>query len=191
MNEKMLGDDFWSRRIRKKDKPSLDKGFGPENIKEFFSIIEDMMDSNFIEMTERASEDPKKGKILQNEEKRKRFGSFVYGYCITIGPDGKPRISELGNLRSRKCAKKPKSIDKRDLLLDIFSMDTQVQIVMELPAVSKKDINVNATKQEMTVVVDTLQYTYYKSMEMPCNIDPESVETKYINGVLVIKANKT
>jgi len=186
----MSEDDFWSRRIRKKDEP-LDKLCVPENIKEFFSKIEDMIDSNFIEITERAYEDPKKSKVRPSEEKRKRFGPFVYGYCITIGPYGEPRVSALGNLRPRNYSKKSKVIDKKDLLFDIFLMEKQVQIVMEIPGVSQKDIYVYATEQEITVVVDTWQYKYYKSMKLPCNIEPESVKTKYINGVLVINLNKT
>jgi hypothetical protein len=27
------------------------------------------------------------------------MGPFVYGYSMTIGPDGKPRVREFGNVR--------------------------------------------------------------------------------------------
>ena len=32
--------------------------------------------------------------------KVKEFGPFVYGYSMTIGPDGKPKVREFGNAKS-------------------------------------------------------------------------------------------
>ena len=32
--------------------------------------------------------------------KVKEFGPFVYGYSMTIGPNGKPRVREFGNVKS-------------------------------------------------------------------------------------------
>ena len=32
--------------------------------------------------------------------KVKKFGPFVYGYSMTIGPDGKPNVREFGNVKS-------------------------------------------------------------------------------------------
>jgi HSP20 family protein len=33
-------------------------------------------------------------------EKVREFGPIVYGYSMTIGPDGKPQIREFGNIKS-------------------------------------------------------------------------------------------
>ena len=32
--------------------------------------------------------------------KVKEYGPFVYGYSMTIGPDGKPKVREFGNVKS-------------------------------------------------------------------------------------------
>src|SRR6478672_6481609 len=34
--------------------------------------------------------------------KVKEFGPFVYGYSMTIGPDGKPKVREFGNVKSAR-----------------------------------------------------------------------------------------
>ena len=35
----------------------------------------------------------------QRKEKRERSGPFVYGYSMTVGPDGRPKVREFGNVR--------------------------------------------------------------------------------------------
>ena len=32
--------------------------------------------------------------------KVREYGPFVYGYSMTIGPDGKPKVREFGNIKS-------------------------------------------------------------------------------------------
>ena len=61
---------------------------------------------------------------------------------------------------------KPKFDEKRDLLLDVISKDKEVQIVMEIPGVSKKDIKVRGAEKQITVVVDALKDKYYKKIKM-------------------------
>ena len=41
----------------------------------------------------REYETPEGGKVRE-------IGPFVYGYSMTIGPDGKPRVKEFGNVKS-------------------------------------------------------------------------------------------
>jgi len=41
----------------------------------------------------REYETPRGGKV-------KEYGPFVYGYSMTIGPDGKPKVREFGNVKS-------------------------------------------------------------------------------------------
>ena len=33
-------------------------------------------------------------------DKVKEYGPFVYGYSLTVGPDGRPKVREFGNFRS-------------------------------------------------------------------------------------------
>ena len=39
--------------------------------------------------------------------KVREIGPFVYGYSMTIGPDGKPGVKEFGNVKSPKWGSRP------------------------------------------------------------------------------------
>ncbi|MEJ2244051.1 MAG: Hsp20 family protein [Candidatus Bathyarchaeota archaeon] len=80
--------------------------------------------------------------------------------------------------------KKTKYPKKRDLLIDIITNDKEIQVVMELPGVSEKEIKVNASQDNVTVATYDMKFNYYKRIQMPYLIDPKSLKTKYINGVL-------
>jgi len=186
----LSNDDFWSRWFRKKSKRPITKKDSSEEMDEIINKIEELLDNKFRELSDKALNEQKKRKPIPGEEKKKRFGHFIYGYSITLGPDGEPRIRQLGNFEPKMCPKKPKYNERRDLLVDVIPTDKEIQVVMELPGVSKKDIKITSSQEQITVVVDTLKFNYYEKIPMPCIIDPKSVKTEYINGVLKIYANK-
>ncbi|MFP3226628.1 MAG: Hsp20/alpha crystallin family protein, partial [Sulfolobaceae archaeon] len=39
---------------------------------------------------------------IGSEGKAETFGPYIYGFRVTIGPDGKPIVEEFGNVRSYK-----------------------------------------------------------------------------------------
>ncbi len=182
-------DDFWSRWFRKKgEQPTKEDQF--EEMDEIINKIEELLDSKFKELSENNFENHNKPKKLPFEKKGQRFGHFIYGYSVTVGPDGKPRIRQLGNFTPKRVQKKTKYPEKRDLLIDIIPNDKEIQVVMELPGVSEKEIKVKASPNYITVAADALKFNYYKRIQMPCVIDPKSLKKNYINGVLKINTNK-
>ena len=183
-------DDFWSRWFRKKSKEQNNKKVQPEEMDEIINKIEELLNSKFKELSENTPNEQKKRKPVSSDQKNRRFGHFIYGYSVTIGPDGKPRIRELGNLTPNSCPKIPKYNEKRDLLVDVIPTQTKVQVIMELPGVSEDEIKVKGSADQITVVADTLNFNYYKKIPMPCIIDPKSITTNYVNGVLEINLDK-
>lgn len=183
-------DDFWSRWFRKNGEQPNNKEDQSEEMEEIINKIEELLDSKFKELSENNFDNQNKPKKFPFEKKDKHFGHFIYGYSVTIGPDGKPRIRQLGNLSSKRVQKKTKYPEKRDLLIDIIPNDKEIQVVMELPGVSEKEIKIKASQNHITVAADALKFNYYKRIQMPCLIDPKSLKTKYINGVLKINTNK-
>jgi HSP20 family protein len=125
------------------------------------------------------------------------WGPFVYGYSMTVGPDGKPKIREFGNVKpSRKPEafgfSKP-SIDikeEREPLIDVISTDNEIKIVAELPGVEKEDIKLHGTEDTLTISVDNQKRRYFKEVEVPAKIDPKKAETVYKNGVLEVTIPK-
>jgi HSP20 family protein len=183
-------DDFWSRWFRKKGEQPKNKNDQSDEMDEIIKKIEKILNNKFKELSETSVNDQKKREPISSEQKNKRFGPFIYGYSVTLGPDGKPRIRQLGNISPKMCPKKSKYDEKRDLLIDVISTDKEIQVVMELPGVTKKEIKVKGSHEHIIVVADSLKFNYYKKIPTSCIIDPESIKTHYINGVLKINVNK-
>ncbi|MFH1328764.1 MAG: archaeal heat shock protein Hsp20 [Candidatus Bathyarchaeota archaeon] len=127
----------------------------------------------------------------------REFGPFVYGYSMTIGPDGKPQIREFGNI---KHGTKPSGFgtakpeidikDVREPLVDVMSTNGEVKVTVELPGVNKKDIKLHATENTLTISVEIPARKYYKDLELPSEVDPKSAKSTYLNGVLEVTLSK-
>src|SRR6476646_6439670 len=63
----------------------------------------------------------------------REVGPIVYGYSMTIGPDGKPHVREFGNVRSLGGAGageiKPQISAEREPLADVNKTDNEVKVV--------------------------------------------------------------
>jgi len=148
-------------------------------------------DENMERIMERMMHDMSegfKGIDMDELEKRAREGkSFVRGYSVTVGPDGKPVVREFGD----KPTMTPKGTEeKREPLVDVIEEKTKIKIIAELPGVSKGDIQLNATKDNLEVKVETPDRKYYKSLELPVKIRPETASASYKNGVLEISIDR-
>ena len=118
---------------------------------------------------------------------------FVYGFSVRVGPDGIPHVQQFGDTRFRKG---PKYSDEqggeREPLTDIIEAEDHVAITLELPGVEKEDINMEIEEETLIIDVDTESRKYHKELKLPENLDSESIEATYKNGVLdiVIKRKK-
>lgn len=117
---------------------------------------------------------------------KKEIGPIVYGYSVTIGPDGKPVVREFGNVR-RSEGRPSKAIqDKREPLVDVISSGKDVRVIAEMPGVSKEDINVTVNEKSVVISVDTENHGYYKELDLPGVVDPKGARSTYNNGVLEV-----
>jgi HSP20 family protein len=130
---------------------------------------------------------PEGGKVRQ-------VGPIVYGYSMTIGPDGKPKIREFGNIKSPMGGmgsfEQPSLSAEREPLIDISSTDNEVKIVAEMPGISKDKINVNAYDKYVEIKSEDPNRKYHKKIEVPEDIDINSARSNYNNGVLEINFKK-
>ena len=78
----------------------------------------------------------------------KQYGPFVYGYSMSIGPDGKPNVQEFGNVKPSKRpgafgiqqpALEPKET-RQNPPVHVINEQAQVRVVAELPGVEKSEI---------------------------------------------------
>ncbi|OYT52097.1 heat-shock protein Hsp20 [Candidatus Bathyarchaeota archaeon ex4484_135] len=123
------------------------------------------------------------------EEGVKVYGPYVYGFSVSIGPDGKPVIREFGNVRPTRFG--PRFVEEREPLVDVMEEDDEIVVVAELPGVEKEDIDLSCTEKELVISVDTEKRKYYKRLDLPAEVDPKSAKASYKNGVLEVRLKKT
>jgi len=157
--------------------------------------------SNWFDDFERSFEEMFRGMELPKDLIRQRkipgggtlkeMGPFVYGYSFSQGPDGKPVIREFGNvkpsIRGGPFGMSKPSLDvkeDREPLVDTIVQSDNVKVVAELPGVEKSDIALECDGRNLVLKVDTDKHRYYKSLELPVEVDPDTSKASYKNGVL-------
>jgi HSP20 family protein len=134
--------------------------------------------------------------------KVREVGPLVYGYSMTVGPDGKPKVREFGNARSlfgsrgissasAATSGKPLTAGEIEPLSDITTTDKEVKVVVEMPGIDKKDIKISAYDSSVEIsTANTAQRKYKSTIELPPEVDTETVKSTYNNGILEIAFKK-
>ena len=152
---------------------------------ETFKNIENRVPKDLV----KEYETPEGGKVRE-------VGPIVYGYSMTIGPDGKPNIREFGNVKSPFAGsggffqQQPSISSEREPLVDISSTDKEVKIVAEMPGIKKENIKINAYENSVEIISNDPERKYHKVIELPIEADIETVKSTYNNGILEIVFNK-
>ncbi|MCD6241452.1 Hsp20/alpha crystallin family protein [Candidatus Bathyarchaeota archaeon] len=159
-----------------------------EDIDEMFREFERMIEREMRELTSGIPKEYVRERKLPDGTTVREWGPFVYGYSITIGPDGKPQIREFGNVQPTRFG--PRIKEEREPLVDVYTTNGEVKVIAELPGVSKEDIQLHGTEDTLTISVDTPERKYYKEVELPAKVDPKGAKTSYKNGVLEVTLPK-
>ena len=136
----------------------------------------------------REYETPEGGKVRE-------IGPFVYGYSMTIGPDGKPRVKEFGNVKSplsgsRGFMNTPMISSEREPLSDVSITDKEVKVVIEMPGVPKDKIKLSACQDKLEITSQDPERKYHEIVEIPTQADIETIRSSYNNGILEIVYKK-
>lgn len=168
------------------------------DIDEMLKDMEEMMEKEYKEFSSRVPKDLVRERKLPDGSTVRELGPFVYGYSMTVGPDGKPKIREFGNV---KPSLKPEAFgmpkpsldikEEREPLVDVITTNGEVKIIVELPGVEKQDIKLHGTEDSLTISVDTPKRKYFREIPMPTKINPKGAKTVYKNGVLEVTVPKT
>lgn len=179
----MSEEDRWSKR----GWPFFRGGLG--DIEDAFKEMEELMTKQFENLSKIEPEDLAREQTLPDGTQVKSWGPFVYGYSVTVGPDGKPKVTEFGNLKPETSTQKQVE-EKREALADVIPADNEVRVIVELPGAEKKDIKLSGTDAKLTISVDTAEHKYYKEVELPFKVDIKKATSNYKNGVLDITIPK-
>jgi len=170
-----------------------------KRINPFFELFEQMRK----EMEEMMSGNLFDEKMIHDEINKLRndpkSNSKVYGVHITVGPDGKPKIEEFGNVKNNKIdseeiVDEEKMEEIREPLIEIHKDNDEYVIVAEVPGASKDSVKVNLIgKDTLEIKVDSEKRQYYKKLKLPGEAENTKINATYKNGILEIrvKAKKT
>jgi HSP20 family protein len=155
----------------------------------WFEEIDRMIEEAFREAFKEVPKELYRELKLPDGSTVRTMGPLVYGYTMTVGPDGKPVIREFGNVRPTTTGFVRPS-EEREPLVDVIEGDKVVQVVAEMPGVEKEAIKLEATEDELTISAESERRKYRKVVELPCKVDPKGAKASYKNGVLEVVLNK-
>lgn len=117
---------------------------------------------------------------------------FVFGFSMRMGPDGQPRFEEFGNVHAADQAKSGEvGLDEaREPLVDVQEGEDIIAVTAELPGVEKDAINLRAKEKELVIKVDSEGRKFFKRVQLPTAVQPETTAATYKNGVLDVEVDK-
>jgi HSP20 family protein len=176
----------WSRRFFGLGR----RGFFDDMFRGFDQMKQEM-EREFEDMEKRIPKDLIREYTTSEGGKVREVGPMVYGYSMTVGPDGKPRIREFGNVKpSRLGFARPEISSETEPLLDVTNTDKEVKVVVEMPGVGKDKIKVNAYDNMVEVKSEDPRRKYHRTIEIPAETDIETAKSNYNNGILEITFKK-
>jgi HSP20 family protein len=158
--------------------------FWPRPFRRFMRDIDRMFENMFREMSARIPKEMFRERELPDGTKIRTLGPIIYGYSVTVGPDGVPKIRTFGNLRPEYPFPVPTEV--REPIVDIITTPNLIRVTVELPGVKKDDIELYATETKLTILVDTPERKYHREIDLPARVDPKSAEATYSDGILEV-----
>jgi HSP20 family protein len=120
----------------------------------------------------------------------REVGPMVYGYTMTIGPDGRPKVREFGNVKRRSGfgfrGLRPEMGGEMEPMIDVVSTDKEVKVTVDMPGVSKENIRIDAVE----VRSEDPHRRYHKIIDLPEEADIETAKSEYKDGVFEITFEK-
>ena len=159
-------------KVKRRRDPFDIFGFDDRFFDEFFN---DPVMDDFKRMAEEMI------RILSNAKPGK---SYVHGYSLRIGPDGKPRLEEFGNHRIKSSKGKSMISEDREPLTDVIEGKEEVSVTVEIPGVEKDDIDLQITEKQLEITVEAPQRKYHKKIDLPVKVKPKTTKATYKNGIL-------
>jgi HSP20 family protein len=180
-----MSEDEWNKRWRKT------LPFGPWSFPEMEEMMKEM-EREFMQFKDIEKQVPKD--LIREQRSadgsiKKEIGPIVYGYSMTIGPDGKPVIREFGNVK-RGGDQFNMITEKREPLVDVVDGDRDVRVIAELPGVRNEDIDVQVKDRTIVISVEKEDRKYHKELPLPESAVVEGATSSFNNGILEVTFSK-
>ena len=146
-----------------------------EQIDKEFSEAEDMLNRMFRTVRESTAGIPE-------------TCPYYYGYQITMGPDGKPRIREFGNARPASKGLMQQSNVRQPLIDTNFdAKENTLTITAEMPGITKQDVKVGVEEGLVTIHAEKGDKKYHAELPVEGELNADTAKATYTNGILELK----
>jgi HSP20 family protein len=162
-----------------------------EGFDEMRREMEREFEENLRDIENKVPKDLIREYVTEDGAKVREIGPLVYGSTTTIGPDGKPLVREFGNVRPRmRSGSSPNILTERQPLSEVSVTDKEVLVTVELPGVSKEQIKIDASDNQVDVQTEDPKRKYHEVIDLPAEVDTDSVKSTFSNGLLEITFSK-
>jgi len=84
----------------------------------------------------------------------------------------------------------PSLIKERQPLLDVFEEEDHLIVLAELPGVDKKDVNIKADENTLTISACNKTRKYLRKVWLPTPVQKDTIKSTYKNNVLQVRLQK-
>src|SRR6266498_1621095 len=113
---------------------------------------------------------------------------YYYGYQITVGPDGKPKIREFGNARPASRGLIQQSNVRQPLVDTNFDeKENLLTITVEMPGITKQDVKVAVEEELVKISAEKGEKKYHTELPVDSELDADTAKATYTNGILELK----
>lgn len=113
----------------------------------------------------------------------------VYGFTVRTGLGQRTKVEPFGNIKKTK--EGPKVSETREPIVDVFDEKDHILIIAELPGIDEKSIKIEFKKDLLLLEAEGKDRKYTKEILLQAQIDFESREMSFKNGILKLKLTKT
>lgn len=145
--------------------------------------------SLFREMEEEMADmERRMNRLLRSAQETSNGGSsegpLVYGWTVNVGPDGVPRVRKFGNVEELSEGEE----DWREpFVTSVFDEEKNViRVTAELPGVTKENIDIETFDDGIKLEAVGEDRKYRTELPIDREIDPETAEARYNNGILEV-----
>jgi len=167
--------------------------FGPWSYADVDEMMKEM-EKEFMALTDIENRVPKelvREKRAEDGSVTREIGPIVYGYSMTIGPDGRPVIREFGNVRRTTGKDWREAISEtREPLVDVVEGAKEVRVLAELPGARKQDIELTVDGRSLVISAETPARKYRKELELPYVVELGVAKSTFNNGILEVTLPK-
>jgi HSP20 family protein len=102
-----------------------------------------------------------------------------------------PMTTWKGNISGTEPPPQPLSaIGEKQPLVDVFEEDDQIIVLMELPGVDEKDVNIKADDNALIITTENATKRHLKVVKLPTSIKRDAAKFTFRNNILQVNMKK-